>query len=93
MAGASTGLEREDRQRDAEFNKALHGKSSKATGGVSAMFNKDKEAKKLAVDEYFKHFDNKGAAEETTEDRQVRFSHPLLPPRCTAAGALTFLQS
>lgn len=93
MAGASTGLEREDRQRDAEFNKALHGKSAKATGGVSAMFNKDKEAKKLAVDEYFKHFDNKGAAEETAEDRQVCLSHPLLPLSVLRQGALTCLQS
>lgn len=74
MAGASTGLEQEDRQRDAAFNKALHGKSSTATGGVSAMFSKDKDAKKLAVDEYFKHFDNKTAAAETAEDREVRVS-------------------
>lgn len=71
MAGASTALENENHQRDAEFNKALHGKSSAATGGISAMFAKDRDAKKLAVDEYFKHFDNKTAAEETAEDREA----------------------
>lgn len=38
------------------------------------MFSKDKDAKKLAVDEYFKHFDNKTAAAETAEDREVRVS-------------------
>lgn len=65
------GLEREDHKRDADFNKALHGNSAKATGGVAAMFSKNKEAKKAAMDEYFKHFDNKRAEDETAEDRAV----------------------
>lgn len=65
-------LEKENHQRDADFNKALHGTSAQATGGVAAMFSKDREAKKLAVDEYFKHFDNKTGAAETEEDRKVR---------------------
>jgi sterol 24-C-methyltransferase len=64
-------LEREDHQRDAEFNKALHGKSSKATGGISAMLAKNTDAKQLALDEYFKHFDNKKAENETDADREV----------------------
>ncbi|KAK1765096.1 sterol 24-C-methyltransferase erg-4 [Phialemonium atrogriseum] len=73
MAGSSSkSLEQEDHQRDAAFNKALHGKSAEATGGIKAMFAKDKEAKQLAVDEYFKHFDNKTAAEETEADREAR---------------------
>ncbi len=29
------------------------------------MLSKDKDAKKIAVDEYFKHFDNKKAETET----------------------------
>ncbi|TPX11357.1 uncharacterized protein E0L32_001175 [Thyridium curvatum] len=66
------GLEREDHKRDADFNKALHGNSAKATGGVAAMFSKNKEAKKAAMDEYFKHFDNKRAEDETAEDRAAR---------------------
>jgi sterol 24-C-methyltransferase len=65
-------LEKEDHQRDAAFQKALHGKSSQATGGFAAMLSKDKEAKKLAVDEYFKHFDNKSAETETDADREAR---------------------
>jgi len=64
-------LEKEDHKRDAEFVKALHGSSVEATGGFAAMLTKDKEAKKLAVDEYFKHFDKKSAATETDADREV----------------------
>ncbi|KAM7201938.1 sterol 24-C-methyltransferase erg-4 [Naviculisporaceae sp. PSN 640] len=65
-------LEKEDHQRDAEFNKAMHGKSALAPGGFSAMLAKDKEAKKVAVDEYFKHFDGKTAATETDAEREAR---------------------
>lgn len=65
-------LEKEDKERDAAFNKALHGKSSQKTGGFFAMRSKDKDAKKLAVDEYFRHWDNKTAAEETEATREAR---------------------
>ncbi|KAK4103360.1 hypothetical protein N658DRAFT_446008 [Parathielavia hyrcaniae] len=65
-------LEQEDHARDAAFMKALHGKSSEATGGFSAIMGKNKEAQKLAVDEYFKHFDNKRAETETDADREMR---------------------
>lgn len=71
MGAPKQGLEKEDKKRDAEFNKALHGQSAMAAGGIAAMFSKDKDAKKLAVDEYFKHFDNKTAANETPEERAV----------------------
>lgn len=69
---APTALEREDIARDAAFNQALHGKSAKARGGFSAMRGKDAAAQKAAVDEYFKHWDNKGHVEETDADREVR---------------------
>lgn len=36
------------------------------------MIGKDKEAQKAAVDEYFKHWDNKGAHDETEETRAAR---------------------
>lgn len=65
-------LEKEDHTRDAEFNKAMHGKSAKARGGMSAMLQKDTAAQAAAVDEYFKHWDGKSAAEETAETRKVR---------------------
>lgn len=68
---ANPQLEAEDHQRDAAFNKALHGKSAEARGGLSAMRNKDATAQKAAVDEYFKHWDNKNAQDETEETREV----------------------
>jgi hypothetical protein len=71
MVAATNGLEQEDHRRDAEFNKALHGKSAQARGGIAAMFAKSKDAKQLAVEEYFKHFDHKSAEAETKEDREV----------------------
>lgn len=64
-------LETEDHKRDAAFNKVLHGKSSEARGGLAALRNKDAKAQKAAVEEYFKHWDNKGSAEETEETRAV----------------------
>ncbi len=72
---AAAPLEAENHQRDADFNKVMHGQSAQAAGGVAAMFSKNKDAKKAAVDEYFKHFDNKTAAGETSADRQVRRGH------------------
>lgn len=64
-------LEQEDHSRDAAFNKAMHGGSAKARGGMAAMLQKDKAAQQAAVDEYFKHWDNKAAADETEETRKV----------------------
>lgn len=68
---APAALEREDKARDAAFNKALHGKSAKAQGGLAAMRGKDAAAQKAAVDEYFKHWDNQDAKDETPEIREV----------------------
>lgn len=65
-------LEKEDHQRDAAFNKAMHGKSAQSAGGFAAMRGKETGAQKLAVDEYFKHWDNKSAAEETEATREAR---------------------
>lgn len=67
-------LEKEDHTRDAAFNKIMHGNSAAATGGIRAMLNKGgvDDAKKAAVDEYFKHWDKKTAKDETDEDRATR---------------------
>ncbi len=65
-------LESEDHARDAAFNKALHGRSAQARGGMAAMRSKDAAAQKAAVEEYFKHWDNKAAATETEETRKAR---------------------
>ena len=72
MAPSKIQLEAQDRERDAAFNKALHGESAQVTGGVRAMLSKGADAKAAAVDEYFKHFDNKAAKDETEETRKAR---------------------
>lgn len=65
-------LEQEDHARDAAFHKVLHGKSGNANSGISSMMGKDRDAQKAAVEEYFKHWDNKAAHEETDEIRAAR---------------------
>jgi sterol 24-C-methyltransferase len=69
---AVTSLEKEDHSRDAAFNKALHGESADKRSGLRAMMAKDGTAQKAAVDEYFKHWDNKSAETETEETRKAR---------------------
>jgi len=77
MVASSTAshLEREDHGRDAAFNKAMHGSSAQATGGIAAILKKNTAAQKVASEEYFKHWDNKAAKDETAEDRAVGFRH------------------
>lgn len=70
-------LEHEDVARDAAFNKALHGKSAKVNGGLAAMRGKDATAQKAAIDEYFKHWDNK-ATDETNAIREVWYCSSLV---------------
>jgi sterol 24-C-methyltransferase len=69
---APIALEKEDHARDADFNKALHGKSAADAGGIKAMLGKSTDAQKAAVSEYFKHWDNKSAKVETDETRKAR---------------------
>ena len=69
---AATSLEKQDLVRDAAFKQALHGKSGADDNSFRAMMYKDHAAQKEAVDEYFKHWDNKASAEETEETRKAR---------------------
>ncbi len=69
---APIALETENHIRDADFHKAMHGKSAE-TKGLRSMLNKDHEAHRLASEEYFKHWDNKYAGTETAEVREVGF--------------------
>lgn len=69
--GAAT-LEKQDLARDAAFQQAMHGKSAEEKAGFLAMFAKNHEAQDEAVNEYFKHWDNKLSAEETEEIRKAR---------------------
>lgn len=61
-----------DQARNMAFDKILHKSSSKSQGGLSAMMNKDNEAHKAAVVEYFQHWDDKKAEDETEAIRQSR---------------------
>lgn len=71
-------LETENHGRDKEFAKAMHGKSAAEENHFMAWIKKDQSAQKLAVDEYFKHWDNKTAEDETEEVREVCLT---LPPQ------------
>lgn len=73
-------LESEDHSRDAAFNKTLHGKSAQADGGLRAIFGGQKgaDSQKAAIDEYFKHWDNKDAKDETPEIREVSYKTRLI---------------
>ena len=91
MAISNIQLEQENHERDADFKKAMHGKTAEATGGFAAMMGKNHEAQSAAVDEYFKFWDNKGAGVESEQDmkvcpinRQLPQSSPLtsLGPHC-----------
>ena len=65
-------LEKQDLERDAAFKQALHGKTAEEQNAFLAMMGKNHAAQKEAVDEYFRHWDNKGSAEETDETRKSR---------------------
>ncbi|KAL7621611.1 Delta(24)-sterol C-methyltransferase [Parahypoxylon ruwenzoriense] len=72
MAPSKIELEKQDKARDAAFNKVMHGSTAQSTGGFRAMIGKGAGAQKAAVDEYFKHWDNKDAKDETDADREKR---------------------
>lgn len=65
-------LEKEDHERDAAFASAMHGSSAQDQGGIRAMMGKNTDAQKAAVADYFKHWDDKSAGEETEETRKAR---------------------
>lgn len=71
---APTALEKQDFERDTAFKQALHGKTGQNSNSFMNLMGKDKDAQKLAVDEYFKHWDNKAASDETAETREARRS-------------------
>ena len=68
---APIALETPDHNRDAAFNKILHGKSADSKGGFRSMINKDRAAHDVASKEYFKHWDDKAAGTETVEIREA----------------------
>lgn len=56
------------------FEKVLHKDTSANKGGFSSMLKKDHGAQRAAVDEYFQHWDDKAAEDETAEVREARRS-------------------
>ena len=78
---APIALELEDHDRDIAFAKVMHGKSADQQAGIRSMLKKDPAAQKAAIDEYFKHWDNKAASTETDDIREVSSSpFPLYSP-------------
>ncbi|KAJ5521619.1 hypothetical protein N7527_005734 [Penicillium freii] len=69
---ATITLESQDHKRDADFKQALHGKTGQDQNSFMNIMRKNKDAQKLAVYEYFKHWDNKGADDETSKTREIR---------------------
>lgn len=53
------------------FENIMHKKTAQTDAGFSAMLKKDTEAQRAAVAEYFQHWDNKEAKNETDADRAV----------------------
>lgn len=66
-----TKLAPKDFKTDAEFAKALHGNDA-SKAGYAALLKKNNSAQEAAVNGYFKHWDNKNAETQTTEDQQSR---------------------
>lgn len=62
--------------RDMTFENIMHKKTATTHEGFSAMLKKDKEAQQAAVSEYFQHWDNKEAKNETEADRAVSAASP-----------------
>lgn len=56
------------------FENILHRGSAETGQGIGAMLQKDREAQKAAVTDYFQHWDNKEAKDETTETRAARIA-------------------
>ncbi|KAI6371867.1 Delta(24)-sterol C-methyltransferase [Pyricularia grisea] len=59
---------------DMTFEQVLHKGSSTNMGGLGSMFSKDREASKMAINQYFQHWDGKTAKTETNEVREARKS-------------------
>ena len=76
----SIGLETEDHIRDAAYNKVLHGNSAEQQAGIRSMLKKDPAAQKAAIEEYFKHWDNKAAGIETQQIRDVSNALTVVHP-------------
>ncbi|KAK9459079.1 S-adenosyl-L-methionine-dependent methyltransferase [Lipomyces oligophaga] len=64
----------QNRQQDAEFKTAMHGKDVTNKTGFLSAISKNVDAQQVAVSEYFKHWDNKDTKHETEQDKQTRLA-------------------
>ncbi|RFU30434.1 hypothetical protein B7463_g5899, partial [Scytalidium lignicola] len=60
--------------KNSAFDSILHQNSSKSQGGLRAMMKKDSTANIAAMDDYFRHWDDKKVEEETEAIREARKS-------------------
>lgn len=76
--------QKQNRAQDAQFKDAMHGKDSTSRTGFLSAISKNDDAQQAAVDEYFKHWDNKRPSNETEEDKKVFYLFcPLICSRLT----------
>lgn len=61
-----------DEAKNHAFDTVLHRQSSKSTGGIKSMVGKNSAAYNAASKEYFHHWDEKKAEDETEADRKDR---------------------
>lgn len=61
-----------DIARMSAFDNVMHRDSNKSQGGLRAMMNKNSAAQNIAVEQYFQHWDDKKAEDETDDIRHAR---------------------
>ncbi|KAK9456763.1 S-adenosyl-L-methionine-dependent methyltransferase [Dipodascopsis uninucleata] len=62
-------LQQQNKEQDAAFKVALHGKDVTGSSGIGAIIKKNAEAQSAAVGEYFKFWDNKRPNQESEQDK------------------------
>lgn len=67
-------LNDEDVRRDADFQKAMHGKSATSRHAFFSMLNKDHEAHRVVTDEYVDRWTNDDKHSTVEEAREARKS-------------------
>jgi len=60
---------------ESTFENIMHKGSSGTDNHFTALLNKDHVAQKVAAGDYFRHWDNKKASDETREIRDVSTLH------------------
>ncbi|KTW28703.1 sterol 24-C-methyltransferase [Pneumocystis jirovecii RU7] len=66
-------LEPLDIEKDYEFSKAMHGSDAKSKHGICALFNKNRDAQKVAFDSYFGFWGDKYLDKKDGVHQQNRF--------------------